>query len=484
MNKITMRNPAGVVSTKTLRKQNLPYLLIWILYYAWVIVFTTWWTASPETGSAFSVESRNIIHTMNLVSSAACIFLFKKEWFVLTARIGAASVLVTLGLFLIAPAPQTKMAAAALLGVSMGCVNISILIPFTFVLNNTEKICAVVCSHLLSNIVAVLIRGFHFTGAGDGYAAAGMLFMALPAVVFFQRKHLSSTAADKLKDRSNVRAAMILTILIGILGAILFLGAGKAMLNIQTSFSAPLVEIWYYSGGVVGSVLMALLFAVLNKNMHMLLSVPFGCLAAGLVCNAFAGRAPDMDIVFGFLLGVGTAMGMSNVYYILGVVSKKYNSMRYLRLSILMIGICGGVSGVWIGNVIGQANTAQLSIISSLVSLLAVIVVLICSPMIAKTFFDDNWARDSTRNEITELAEVVSRVEQKDRFEGLRLSPREKQVAIHLLRGMTMRQIAAELGIAESTVNGYCGTLYKKMQINSRIELFARFGASRNEEET
>jgi DNA-binding CsgD family transcriptional regulator len=63
-------------------------------------------------------------------------------------------------------------------------------------------------------------------------------------------------------------------------------------------------------------------------------------------------------------------------------------------------------------------------------------------------------------------------------FDGFGLSPREKDVAVRLLRGYTYRQISAELGIAESTVNGYSGSLYKKLGINSRSELFIRFGVA------
>ena len=63
-----------------------------------------------------------------------------------------------------------------------------------------------------------------------------------------------------------------------------------------------------------------------------------------------------------------------------------------------------------------------------------------------------------------------------DEYEALKLSPREKEVAVLLIQGMTMRQAALELDISEKTVNGYCKTLYKKLGINSRTELFVRFG--------
>jgi len=69
-----------------------------------------------------------------------------------------------------------------------------------------------------------------------------------------------------------------------------------------------------------------------------------------------------------------------------------------------------------------------------------------------------------------------------DRFEHLGLSPREKEVCARLLIGRTLRQISGDLSIAESTVHGYCGSLYKKLGINSRTELFVRFGVTGSDE--
>ncbi|MCL1909833.1 MAG: LuxR C-terminal-related transcriptional regulator [Kiritimatiellaeota bacterium] len=44
-----------------------------------------------------------------------------------------------------------------------------------------------------------------------------------------------------------------------------------------------------------------------------------------------------------------------------------------------------------------------------------------------------------------------------------------------------MRQIAFKLGVRESTVKGYAKTLYRKLGISSRAELFTRFAAADKE---
>ncbi len=45
-----------------------------------------------------------------------------------------------------------------------------------------------------------------------------------------------------------------------------------------------------------------------------------------------------------------------------------------------------------------------------------------------------------------------------------------------LLEGYTMRQTAATLSLAYPTVNTYCVSLYKKLNINSRTELIVQLG--------
>ena len=56
------------------------------------------------------------------------------------------------------------------------------------------------------------------------------------------------------------------------------------------------------------------------------------------------------------------------------------------------------------------------------------------------------------------------------------LSLREKQVIYLFLQGMTLRQVAPELGITFYTVSTYSKNIYKKLGINSKAELFILFG--------
>jgi DNA-binding CsgD family transcriptional regulator len=55
------------------------------------------------------------------------------------------------------------------------------------------------------------------------------------------------------------------------------------------------------------------------------------------------------------------------------------------------------------------------------------------------------------------------------------LSPRMRQTLERLLAGDCEKEIAARLGLSRHTVHVYVKSLYRRFEVNSRGELFARF---------
>jgi DNA-binding CsgD family transcriptional regulator len=54
------------------------------------------------------------------------------------------------------------------------------------------------------------------------------------------------------------------------------------------------------------------------------------------------------------------------------------------------------------------------------------------------------------------------------------LSEREREICLHLLRGHTLKSLAAALGIAVSTAETYRKRAYEKLGVSSRAQLVAR----------
>jgi DNA-binding CsgD family transcriptional regulator len=114
-------------------------------------------------------------------------------------------------------------------------------------------------------------------------------------------------------------------------------------------------------------------------------------------------------------------------------------------------------------------------------TLTATILLLMFSPMSYQHLFSALWISSLYKPDMELLQE---KVETADRFGKYELTPRQKEVATLLLAAKTRRQIAGELGLSESTVKMHVSELYKRLDINSRAELFKKFGVSEEYEKT
>src|SRR5262245_22136702 len=53
------------------------------------------------------------------------------------------------------------------------------------------------------------------------------------------------------------------------------------------------------------------------------------------------------------------------------------------------------------------------------------------------------------------------------------LTPRERQILLHLDRGLTNKELAAALGVSENTVKTHLANLYAKLGVGRRTEALA-----------
>lgn len=126
-----------------------------------------------------------------------------------------------------------------------------------------------------------------------------------------------------------------------------------------------------------------LFFAFASKPIIILGNTIFAIIAMGLLCNAFIPQAPAMAIPFAVLLGAGSTAGTINIYYVVGIIGKKFNSMRYIKWSVLLIGAFGGVAGIVLGNIIHSVNAFGLTLTASLVTVTVLLTFMILSPILA-----------------------------------------------------------------------------------------------------
>ena len=81
-----------------------------------------------------------------------------------------------------------------------------------------------------------------------------------------------------------------------------------------------------------------------------------------------------------------------------------------------------------------------------------------------------------TAAEANKEQETAPGVDKSSKTQALaRLAPREAEVFAHCLNGTKMKDIAEEMRIKTSTVNGYCREIYKKLGVNSKAQLIIKY---------
>ncbi len=458
----------NVINFKFIRTKNLPYILVWLLYYAWIVAFATWWTASPLTENVFGTQLRELMHAATLLSSAAFVFIIQKEQFKKIAQISSILIITGMLLFFTVPNPAFQIFTAVISAFAMGCFNICILMPYIFLLNNTEKLYAVVGSNILIQIISLFLE-FTTNNTVEQIALFVVLILALCTVAFFKQPSFvaeQQKASELFKPKFH-KKTLYLTLSLNCAVAVLCKGVSKGVLNTAVESIGPSVLAGYYAGGLIGCLLYIMVYAFTKKAYIWLGNITFASVSIGLFLNAYVSQIPMFAIPFAILIGLGSTVGMINMYYILGVIGKKYDNIRFIRLYIFFVGIFGGVSGIVTGHMIHNMGAFGFPILASVFSVIVLMAFIFISPAMERANYVNEWGADSHFSEIDN--------EQLYIFSRYGLSKRETEVCKLLLQGHTLRQISGILSISYPTVNTYCTSIYRKTGINSRIELLQLF---------
>lgn len=165
--------------------------------------------------------------------------------------------------------------------------------------------------------------------------------------------------------------------------------------------------------------------------------------------------------------------------YMLACVQRRFADYKLLKKSTVLYVVLTPITQFG-GLPIEYFFPEYYDIIRALITIVVIFAVLMLSPYSNKFLFSTEWMSQLVDSDMKVYTEVV---EKTDKFEKWNLSPRQKEVAIMLLAGKTRRQISGELKLSESTVKLHTSELYKKLNINSRVELFRIFGVSESSEE-
>ena len=193
---------------------------------------------------------------------------------------------------------------------------------------------------------------------------------------------------------------------------------------------------------------------------------------------AIAAPQPGSALPLHFFCGLAN-LGWPLSLYVLACAQRRFASYRLLKRCTVIFILLSPLTTLSSGFV--QTHWPERFPVAVLIYVLAVLFLFLLSlPYSYRHLFSAVWVSEIHRSDMDLLREKVTEA---DRFAGYGLTPRQREVAVLLLAAKTRRQISGELKLSESTVKMHTSDLYRKLGINSRVELFRLFGVAEDAKE-
>jgi DNA-binding CsgD family transcriptional regulator len=191
-------------------------------------------------------------------------------------------------------------------------------------------------------------------------------------------------------------------------------------------------------------------------------------------------ETPATRLSGSFAYGLGDGLGYIIIYYLCGGAIKKSKSLKMFRLCCAVFFIeYFGISGIFSHAFDSFAWPNHYLAFGIVLILCSVCFLLI--PLTQKKLFRKDWTDGIQLQDIagyTGLTAETVAINIKDR---LNLTDREHEVFTLLLKNVSPKEIAGTLNVSYHAVNFHRTNLYRKLGIQSRAELFARYLSVLNE---
>jgi DNA-binding CsgD family transcriptional regulator len=180
-----------------------------------------------------------------------------------------------------------------------------------------------------------------------------------------------------------------------------------------------------------------------------------------------------------FFYGFGNGIGMIITLFMCGGAINVHKSLKMYRMFCFMFFIIYVIiSGIFFTLVYPRIDLPQNQMAFSIILALCCIC-FVMIPYLQEKFINSPWSEGAKLSDMIEYAPAIAETDQMDETAKLGLSPREKEIFILLLGDSQRKHIADTLKIGNGTVNFHVNNLYKKLGIQSRVELFAKYGKNR-----
>jgi DNA-binding CsgD family transcriptional regulator len=337
---------------------------------------------------------------------------------------------------------------------------------FAFALNNVER--------LFTMAAAQLYYGFNYlfwqyepVSAFFRSFGSVVVTLALVAAVFFIRKMPRRETPSQREPgarESGVTAIIILNLIYYVI----------TLTALYIEYQETTVSSALY--GIGGFIAVAVVFVVMLIFNYSALHLWSLCLVCSVLGVGALHYAPVFATGAGSLFyGLGEGLGFMIIYYLQGGALKRSGSFKLLRLCCLFtclnFVVVSGVFHTFYDNL--DAPNLYLAFPAVLVLTL---ICLLFAPVLHDKLFRTDWTDGYHMADMPLYAEAFKQAERIDRENALGLTPREMEIFTMLLTEASQKQIADTLQVSGNTVKFHSKNLYRKLNIQSRTELFAQYG--------
>ena len=345
----------------------------------------------------------------------------------------------------------------------IGHIFISHVYAFFMVLNNSEKFYSMILVVLLPKVL-IYIKPLLGSTQLTLHPIIILIFFIMITLVF--STYYIKTHADSVPSFQKVKAPIEAYSLMPVIFIVFALNdvVAPAILQQMSTFAKSQIESYYFWGILAGLAVVLLLQAGFSMNICSMLNLSFAFLALGFVVDIIRIQYPEVVLVSAVCFGIAYSIGIVNVYYLAGFMIKKFQSIYFYRTGFLISSLCYLAASIFV-KIFGQGEMLVPPIFMAFVSICIVILFFLLTPFFIKMLYSGEWIDDAYREDISQCTRLEAKLKE------YKLTPAEMEVCRLLLEGYTLRQISGIQSKAYATINTYCTSIYRKLNINSRVEL-------------
>jgi DNA-binding CsgD family transcriptional regulator len=444
----------------------------YILAYVFELLFYGYHSYTLRTDSTlFGIHPSMLMYVGHILMSLVIMLLWSAKFkHLIFTSIGVA----VLGLltFWILPDGIPKLLCAVMTMAGLGGCVTSARCGFAFAANNTARLLGVVLAlggRALLNFIDVLFPDDSFWDNALFCYIFPCLFLAGLVICLLRFRESDLEVKETTTPNDSRGLYWALAVFIAYFGL-----EGYTDFMDDTDYANGILLSGI--GKTIAIVLFISILLLRKRNIWHIWNLFFGiCIVTTVLSDL--GDSPVAEAAVHLLLGV-YEIGWIAALYMLAGAQRRFASYRLLKQCTIVFVILSPLTTLS-DEVAAMFFPQHISAITLVYSLVITVAFLLASPYTYKYLFGVAWLSDLQKQD---MALWHDRIEETDRFEQYGLSPREKEVLALLLSANTLRMIAGHLGISQGTVNTYAASLYRKIGVNSKTELFLKFGVAETQE--